>query len=81
MNIRYITEEFNGKTKHYLLLGRKIGEMETETCPFCGSTHIHGIGAGHRVAHCHDPHRNVTLVAEGGIVLNNEDGYYVEGVS
>ena len=28
------------------------GQLVIEDCPLCGKRHFHGLGDGHRVAHC-----------------------------
>jgi len=39
--------------KHeFPIIFRLEGNEETEACPFCGRTHVHGQGDGHRNAHC-----------------------------
>lgn len=29
--------------------------LTIEVCPYCGQTHRHGAGYGHRIAHCASP--------------------------
>lgn len=36
------------------VIRRKKGKKQTDACPFCKQSHTHGIGEGHRVAHCGD---------------------------
>lgn len=43
--------EWIGDTE-YLVLKRDTEKSKTENCPFCGKRHVHGIGDGHRLAHC-----------------------------
>ena len=67
--------------KHYAVLRRKSESMPLESCVFCGESHKHGIGDGHRIAHC--VNKPIVLVidadAEGNdIIVSSGDGYYVE---
>lgn len=61
---------------NYLVLTRKKGK-NTEKCPFCNSTHIHGAGDGHRVAHCATEKRKEFVVIDG-IKLMSDNGYFIE---
>lgn len=47
----------------------------TERCLFCGKKHLHGIGEGHRVAHCVD---SVELTLPDGRKISNRDGYILK---
>ena len=38
----------------YPIILRKKGNKETDQCPYCKQKHTHGIGEGHRIAHCGD---------------------------
>jgi len=57
------------------IIKRKQGTMETDKCPFCGSTHIHGLIFGHRIVHCQE---RLRIVAEDGIILDSNNGYFIE---
>jgi hypothetical protein len=48
--INRIIEILNGKP--YIVNWRKKGEFKIDECFFCGKKHEHGLGEGHRVAHC-----------------------------
>ncbi len=65
--------------RKYPILWRKRGNKLTDSCPFCGQNHEHGIGEGHRVAHCSDTIRCVGGISEIVKVVSNhfakEDGY------
>lgn len=40
------------------LTAQRVGkQLVTDPCPYCQGTHCHGLGWGHRVAHCHEPTR------------------------
>jgi hypothetical protein len=46
----------------------RFGESLVLECPWCGEWHQHGLGAGHRVAHCRergDEQRSYFLVVVG----------------
>lgn len=64
-------ELLNGRP--YAVLYRENENEKTEICPFCGKRHIHGIGDGHRTAHCADGSKEIT--AEDGTVLTQDHGY------
>ena len=38
--------------KMLAILWRKKGSKESDPCIFCGNTHVHGTGEGHRNSHC-----------------------------
>lgn len=56
---------------------RKKGAQETDTCPFCGDTHIHGSAPGHRVVHCVDI-KNKSITLRNGLVLEQDHGYVIK---
>ena len=56
------------------ILYRVSDNSETTICPFCGGTHLHGGGDGHRVAHCYD--KKVEYINNGRIVKCSK-GYSV----
>lgn len=69
----YEYELLNGKP--YLALHRKAENEPTETCPFCSQAHRHGIGDGHRIAHCAR-----VISAElciGDVRVYHADGYVI----
>jgi len=37
------------------------GDHLNITCPYCGKIHTHGLGYGHRVAHCYKPMRDNSM--------------------
>lgn len=59
----------------YLVLRRKTESSGTEPCPFCSRPHIHGIGDGHRVAHCVNP--TVTEFQIGNVTVYQDHGYVI----
>jgi hypothetical protein len=64
-------ELLNGRP--YAVLYRKDENEKIEICPFCGKRHVHGIGDGHRTAHCIDGSKEIT--ADDGTVLTQDSGY------
>jgi len=60
----------------YAVLRRDTEDGKTDACPFCGVRHIHGIGDGHRVAHC-ATFGTVAEVKSGAVTLRQSDGYIV----
>lgn len=60
----------------YLILKRKKGEKETVPCPFCGTVHLHGLGDGHRVAHCATGSKEF-VTAPDGTILYEKNGYVI----
>ena len=66
-----IYEEINGKP--YPVLYRNNENEKTDICPYCGKGHIHGIGDGHRSAHCTDGCKEI--ITDDGTVLNKGHGY------
>ena len=69
---------FDKNNKPYAIIKRKKGKMETDICPFCKGTHIHGTLAGHRVAHCTYEKKNDSVQLRNGIILYREDGYFIK---
>ncbi len=61
----------------YAVLRRTDSADATHTCAFCGRTHKHGQGDGHRIAHCVRTIRSEVQAADGTI-LNVKDGYIVK---
>ena len=71
-SVRNIEYEFiNGKP--YPVLYRNNENEKTDICPYCGKGHIHGIGDGHRSAHCTDGCKEI--ITDDGTVLNKGHGY------
>lgn len=68
----------NHNGKNYLVLTRKKGK-NTEKCPFCNSTHIHGTGDGHRIVHCASHKRKDSAIVDG-IEVFSEHGYFIETI-
>ena len=62
-----------------LILERAKGAEETDTCPFCGTGHIHGTADGHRLAHCGSNGNGIkdSIVADDGTVLEQKYGYFI----
>ena len=91
MKLRHtITYQMSGSRPLYQLM-RKSGEMETDICEFCGTTHIHGTDPGHRVSHCADEalakkHKikgsikghEIFITAPDGTKLYENDGYIIK---
>jgi len=59
----------------YAVLWRDTQKSKTDPCPFCGKRHTHGLGDGHRVAHCVDG--NNQAKAKDGTILEKEHGYII----
>lgn len=59
----------------FAVLYRESENSRTEICPFCGKSHSHGIGDGHRQAHCIDGNKDI--LAEDGTVLIQDHGYII----
>ncbi|MBN8676680.1 MAG: hypothetical protein J0M29_00560 [Chitinophagales bacterium] len=60
------------------IIWRKKGakDGETDPCPFCDKTHLHGKSEGHRVAHCSTGSwRNLQV---DGVVYLQDHGYYLK---
>ena len=62
--------------KAYAVLRRLDEHTPTLACPFCGRNHSHGLGDGHRVAHCVEPSHPEMHV--GAHVLRARDGYFLK---
>lgn len=75
MNVQY--EVIDGRP--YALLYRDAGSEATEPCPFCFVEHRHGLGDGHRVAHCASGWESVA--AADGMLLERANGYIVRTAS
>ena len=58
----------------HLILCRDTESSPTDQCPFCGERHSHGIGDGHRTAHCRVDGAEVEV---GELTLRQTDGYVV----
>jgi hypothetical protein len=67
----------NFKEKNYLVLSRKKGKP-TEKCPFCNKGHVHGLGDGHRIAHCATGYKETVIV--GNKMVYQKDGYFIETI-
>ena len=50
-----ISRECAAMTDDPVVVGLPRGGVLVITCPWCGQTHYHGRGPGHRVAHCIQP--------------------------
>ncbi|MFL6210227.1 MAG: GIY-YIG nuclease family protein [Pyrinomonadaceae bacterium] len=61
----------------YAVLRRDTEESATDSCPFCGRKHIHGIGDGHRVVHCSSVDAREKIDA-GNLTLRQSDGYIIK---
>lgn len=80
MTNRVKYENWNGVNT--AVLWRKKGSKKTDTCIFCGKKHTHGEGEGHRVPHCINDDRLITLIEfKNGVVLNFKDGYILREYS
>lgn len=81
---RYYAEKVDG----CLVLYRDSEEEPTERCPFCGDTHQHGVGDGHRVSHCSDGigiekgsyilGRKAVFKNKHNEIFDCEDGYVIK---
>jgi hypothetical protein len=73
---QFITQK-NGKL--IPVIRRKKGMMETDRCPYCNNTHIHGTLPGHRVAHCASrvDGKKIGLHLDDGTFLENSVGYII----
>lgn len=69
------TKNHNGK--NYLVLTRKKAE-NTEKCPFCNTSHIHGAADGHRIAHCASGSKESDFI--DGIEVFKRMGYFIETI-
>ncbi|ABI82018.1 hypothetical protein Pcar_3404 [Syntrophotalea carbinolica DSM 2380] len=70
--------EFIGQTE-YLVLKREAVDSKAENCPFCGIRHTHGIGDGHRVAHC-STNNNVFIRKSDGKCFEQKKGYIIKTI-
>lgn len=73
-NIQVVEYEKEGE-QSWAVLRRDTENSKTGYCPFCGKRHIHGLGDGHRVAHCISG--NNEAYAKDGTVLYKERGYII----
>ena len=63
------------KERKYPIIWRKKGSKVTDPCPYCDELHIHGIGEGHRVAHCVDAYdRRGDIIRDSSSYTCNLDG-------
>ena len=62
--------------RSYAVLRRERAGSPTSFCPFCGDRHRHGIGDGHRGAHCW---RVIwpEVQTPDGTILRQSDGYII----
>lgn len=60
----------------YAVLVRNAVESPTSPCPFCGKRHIHGVGDGHRIAHCTKVVRPEIRTSDG-TTLRQSHGYII----
>jgi hypothetical protein len=68
--------ELDPKTgKIFLVLEQEPKHGKTEYCPFCAKHHWHGVGDGHRVAHC--GFNEITFTNGQGIRFSSKDGYII----
>lgn len=56
--------------------GKKKERLETDSCPFCFKTHIHGAYEGSRIAHCLPENLKDIIWADGSL-SKKEYGYYI----
>ena len=64
--------------RKYPIIWRKKGSKLTEPCPYCDELHTHGIGEGHRVAHCVNAYnRRGDVVRDSSNYTCNLDGEVV----
>lgn len=73
-NVQYAKEG----DKNYLLLFRETEWSKTDPCPFCFAQHSHGIGDGHRIAHCLKQVGHPSIRTTDGVPLNRDDGYIIK---
>ena len=81
MKIKYGTPRHEPNGKPLLILERKKGSLETETCAFCGTKHVHGTLDSHRVPHCAGNKVEEFVVAQDGTKLYQKDGYLVKTIN
>ena len=60
----------------WAVLWRDFEDSKTDHCPFCGEKHVHGIGDGHRGAHCTGG--KTETYAKDGTILHQKDGYILK---
>lgn len=65
------------KGKHFAVVSKQHGTWKTDPCIFCGAKHSHGVGDGHRIAHCKGD-KNEIKISVDGIELCAADGYFLE---
>ena len=71
-------EEVQGKL--FPVVSRKKGEVRIEECPFCGKTHEHALGSGHRFSHCRDTAGYFDKIIIKGHELLQRDGYIIHDI-
>lgn len=66
------------------MIYRKFEKSQTESCPFCGCSHAHGMPDGFRVPHCVTIHKKgvaippkEVFVADDGTECLRVNGYYL----
>ena len=64
--------------KNWLVLYRQSDNRMTDPCPFCLVPHSHGIGDGHRVAHCLPQYGFSSIKTLDGTTLHRDDGYIIK---
>lgn len=64
--------------RNWLVLYRQSEKQKTDPCPFCLSPHSHGIGDGHRIAHCLRQYGFESIRTLDGTILNRDDGYIIK---
>lgn len=72
-------EEVNGDK--YLILYRDYINSSTDICPFCFTSHTHGEGDGHRIAHCLPYYGFNTIFSMDGTPLSRDSGYIIKSRS
>ena len=61
----------------YPIASRKKGNTMIDECPYCGQKHNHGVGEGHRDAHCKDK-KYLEKININGHVITQDRGYFIE---
>jgi hypothetical protein len=72
-------EKLNGEEKLVPVIfrsGLKKERLETDTCPYCFKTHIHGADEGSRIPHCYRENLKDILWPDGR-VSKKDYGYYI----
>ncbi|HEX9080214.1 MAG TPA: hypothetical protein VF795_11525, partial [Desulfuromonadaceae bacterium] len=64
--------------RDYLVLFRQTDKSKTEYCPFCLAQHTHGVGDGHRTAHCPPQYGRECITTIDGTILHREHGYIIK---